>query len=67
VIALAEYQRKRQDLDRRHATLVAQQRQLNAATQQRLELATVADGIEAFCKTVGPGWPPPPSPTAAAG
>ena len=51
VIGLTELQDKRQDLDRRHATLAAQQRQLDAITQ-RLELSAVADGIEAFCQTI---------------
>jgi site-specific DNA recombinase len=55
VIGLDERQRKRQDLDRRHATLAAQQRQLDATTEQRLELAAVAHGIEAFCQTVRAG------------
>jgi site-specific DNA recombinase len=55
VIGLAELHRKRQDLDRRHATLLAQQRQLDAAAGQRLELRVVADGIEAFCRTVQAG------------
>jgi hypothetical protein len=49
---LAEFQRKRAELDRRQAALTAQQRQLDAAAGQRLELQTVADGIEAFCQTV---------------
>src|SRR5690348_5569610 len=55
VIALAELERKRQDLDRRHATLLAQQRQLDAAARQKLELGAVAGGIEAFCQTVRAG------------
>ncbi len=55
VIALAELERKRQELDRRHATLTAQQRQLDAAAGQRLELRAVADGIEAFCQTIRAG------------
>ena len=55
VIALAELDRKRQDLDRRRATLLAQQRQLDAAARQKLELGAVADGIEAFCQTVRAG------------
>src|SRR5207249_6115862 len=53
--ALAELERKRQELDRRHATLTAQQRQLDAAAEQRLELRAVADGIEAFCQTIRAG------------
>ncbi len=55
VIALAELERKRQDLDRRRATLLTQQRQLDAAARQKLELGAVADGIEAFCQTIRAG------------
>ena len=55
VIALAELERKREELDRRHATLTAQQRQLDAAAEQRLELQAVADGIEAFCQAIRAG------------
>src|SRR6266404_3845734 len=55
VIGLPELQRKRQDLDRRHATLLAQQRQLDAATGQRLELQAVTDGIQAFCQAIRAG------------
>src|SRR5437763_15227428 len=54
-MALAELQRKREELDRRHATLLAQQRQLDAAAEQRLELQAVADGIEAFCQAIRAG------------
>ena len=52
VIALPEMERKRQELDRRRDTILAQQRQLDAAAQQRLELAAVANGIDAFCQTI---------------
>ena len=55
VIALAELDRKRQDLDHRRDTLLAQQRQLDAAARQKLELGAVADGIEAFCQNVRAG------------
>ena len=55
VITLPELERKRQDLDRGRDTLLAQQRQLDAAARQRLELGAVADGIEAFCQTVRAG------------
>jgi site-specific DNA recombinase len=55
VITLPELERKRQDLDRSRDTLLAQQRQLDAAARQRLELGAVADGIEAFCQTVRAG------------
>jgi site-specific DNA recombinase len=55
VITLPELERKREELDRRCATLLAQQRQLDAIAQQRLELAGVADGIERFCQTIWAG------------
>src|SRR6266536_3371451 len=55
IIALAEFQRKRDELDRRRAALAAQQRQLDAAASQRLELQVVADGIEAFCQAIRTG------------
>jgi len=55
IITLAELQRKRQDLDRRHAALLAQQRQLDAAAGQKLELQAVASGIEAFCQAIRGG------------
>jgi site-specific DNA recombinase len=55
VVTLPELDRKRQDLDRRRDTLLAQQRQLDAAARQKLELGAVADGIEAFCQTVRAG------------
>src|SRR5215471_14505138 len=55
VIGIDELQRKRQELDRRHAALLAQQRQLEAAAGQRLELQAVASGIERFCRTVRAG------------
>jgi len=55
VLGLPELQRKRQDLDRRHATLLAQQRQLDAAAGQKLELQAIADGIEAFCQAIRAG------------
>jgi len=55
IITLAELRRKRQDLDRQHAALLAQQRQLDAAAGQKLELQAVADGIEAFCQAIRAG------------
>jgi hypothetical protein len=55
IIALAEFQRKRDELDRRRAALAAQQRQLDAAASHRLELQAVADGIEAFCQAIRTG------------
>jgi site-specific DNA recombinase len=55
VITLPELERKRQDLDRSRDTLLAQQRQLDAAARQQPELGAVADGIEAFCQTIRAG------------
>jgi site-specific DNA recombinase len=55
VVTLPELDRKRQELDRSRATLLAQQRQQDAAARQRLELGAVADGIEAFCRNVRAG------------
>src|SRR5436190_1284086 len=55
VVELPELQHNRQELDRRRATLQAQQRQLDATAKQRLELAAIAGGIEAFCQTIRHG------------
>ena len=55
VIELPELERKRQESGRRRDTLLAQQRQLDAAVSQRLELGAVARGIGAFCQTVRAG------------
>ena len=55
VVALAEFERKRGELERRQAALVDQQHQLDAIARQRLELGAVADGIERFCQTVRDG------------
>jgi site-specific DNA recombinase len=55
IIALPELQRKKEELDRRHAALTTQQRQLDAATGQQLELHAAAAGIEAFCQAIRAG------------
>jgi site-specific DNA recombinase len=55
VITLADLEHKRAELDRRQAVLCAQQRQLAALAQQRLELGAVAWGIEGFCATIRTG------------
>src|SRR4029450_13417382 len=55
VVGLAELERQRQELAPRRATLPAQQHQLDAVAEQRLELRTIAGGIEAFCQTVRTG------------
>ena len=55
VIPLAEYQRRRKDLEQRDGSLVAQERQLQAESRQRMELAGVAGSIEDFCERVRGG------------
>src|SRR5215204_2783863 len=55
VIPLAEYQRRRKDLEQRDESLAAQERQLQAQSRQRMELAGVAGSIEDFCERVRGG------------
>ena len=55
VIPLAEYQRRRKDLEQRDEALAAQERQLQAQSRQRMELAGVAGSIEDFCRRVRGG------------
>jgi site-specific DNA recombinase len=55
VIPLAEYQRRRQDLEHRDQALAAQEHQLTAEADQRMELAGVVDSIEEFCTRVRGG------------
>jgi hypothetical protein len=55
VIPLAEYQRRRKDLEQRGEALAAQERQLQAQSRQRMELAGVAGSIEDFCERVRGG------------
>jgi site-specific DNA recombinase len=55
VVALAELERKRQELGRRRDSLLGQQRQLEAQGQQHRELGRIAEGIEAFCRGVTEG------------
>jgi site-specific DNA recombinase len=55
VIPLAEYHRRRKDLEQRDGSLVAQERQLQAESRQRMELAGVAGSIEDFCERVRGG------------
>ena len=61
VIALAEYQRRRKDLEQRDESLAAQERQLRSQSRQRMELVGVAGSIEDFCERVGGGSPRRPS------
>jgi site-specific DNA recombinase len=55
VIPLAEYQRRRKDLEQRDESLAAQERQLRSQSHQRMELVGVAGSIEDFCERVGGG------------
>jgi site-specific DNA recombinase len=55
VIELTEFERKRHELERRRTALVAQLRQLEAMTDQYLELGRMADSIEEFCAQVRAG------------
>jgi site-specific DNA recombinase len=55
VIPLAEYHRRRQDLEQRDEALAAQEQQLNAQADQRMELAGVMSSIEEFCARVHSG------------
>jgi site-specific DNA recombinase len=55
VIPLTEYRRRRKDLEQRDEALASQERQLQAQSRQRMELAGVAGSIEDFCRRVRGG------------
>jgi len=55
VVQLPEFERKRQELQRREESLVAQQRQVDASARQHLELQAMATSMEAFCAQVRDG------------
>jgi site-specific DNA recombinase len=55
VIPLAEYERRRRDLEHRDEALSGQERQLRAQAQQRTELAGVVGSVEDFCERVRSG------------
>ena len=55
VIPLAEYHRRRKDLEQREESLVAQESQLRSQSRQRMELVGVAGSIEDFCERVRGG------------
>ena len=55
VIPLAEYHRRRKDLEQRDESLAAQERQLRSQSRQRMELVGVAGSIEDFCERVRGG------------
>ena len=55
VLELAEFERKRKELQGRTDALLAQERQLDASARERTELAAIADSIEEFCEQVRAG------------
>jgi site-specific DNA recombinase len=55
VIPLAEYERRRRDLEQRDEALSGQERQLQVQAQQRTELAGVVGSVEDFCERVRSG------------
>lgn len=55
VIPLAEYRRRRQELERKDAALEKQQGQLQVQANQRMELAGVAGSMKDFCTRVQSG------------
>src|SRR5262249_31350808 len=55
VIPLAEYQRRRQDLEQKQHALVAQEAQLEAQVDRQGQLAGMVTSIEEFCQRVRSG------------
>jgi site-specific DNA recombinase len=55
VIPLEEYQRRRKDLEQRDEALASQEKQLQAQSRQRMDLAGVVGSIEDFCERVRGG------------
>ena len=55
VIPLAEYERRRRDLEHRDEALSGQERQLQAQAHQRMELAGVVGSVEDSCERVRSG------------
>ena len=54
IIERAEFERKRQELTQLQNGLTQQLSELEAQAQQQLNLAALADGIEAFCQRLQP-------------
>jgi site-specific DNA recombinase len=55
VIPLAEYQRRRRELEQREQALRQQAEQLSAQADQQVKLAGLTASVEAFCERVQPG------------
>ena len=52
---LEEYQRRRRDLEQKQAAIASQIRQLEVSARKHVELAGVAQSMEAFCQRVRQG------------
>ena len=55
VMALAEYERRRRDLEGKVQALRSQEQQMEAQVDQRIELAGVVSSVEDFCRRVQSG------------
>jgi site-specific DNA recombinase len=55
IIALAELERKRQEIEQKKQSLQTQLRQLDAQAERRIEVTAVATSIETFCQRVQQG------------
>jgi site-specific DNA recombinase len=55
VLELAEFKRKREELEGRTEVLLTHKRQLEASARERTELAGIAESIERFCEQVRTG------------
>ena len=55
VLPLAEYKRRRQDLEQRLEALDNQARQIEVSVQQHMELASLTNSITEFCQRVSRG------------
>jgi len=65
VLELAEFERKRKELEGRTDALLAQERRLEASARERTELAGIADSMEEFCEQVRAGLANAPSSRSA--
>jgi site-specific DNA recombinase len=55
VIPLEEYERRRQDLERKDHALAGQETHLAGETERQHEIATITASIEDFCRRIGQG------------
>lgn len=54
IIDIAEFERKRSDLDKKQEMLKTEKIQLEAAATERIEISAVANSIEIFCSQIQP-------------